>query len=166
MATVAQVAKASLQRILVQASEADLEPDEFADFIFAMNNYMLALDAQGIALGYTEVGNLGDQVTIPTGALRGLIANMAIEVAPDYEGTISQGLVIAAAEGLKAMRKLGQHMVTSVFPSTLPIGSGNQDGRLHNRNNNFFPDLEAEILAETTGSIGLELETNNVAEGG
>ena len=38
MATVAQVAKASLQRILVQASEAPLEADEYADFIFAMNN--------------------------------------------------------------------------------------------------------------------------------
>jgi hypothetical protein len=37
MATVAQVAKASLQRILVQASEAPLEPDEYNDFIFAMN---------------------------------------------------------------------------------------------------------------------------------
>jgi len=55
MATVAQVAKASLQRILVQASESSLEPDEYQDFIFAMNNYMSQLDAQGVSLGYTEV---------------------------------------------------------------------------------------------------------------
>ncbi len=60
MATVAQVAKASLQRILVQASEAPLEPDEYQDFIFSMNNYMFQLDAQGVQLGYTEVSNLGD----------------------------------------------------------------------------------------------------------
>jgi hypothetical protein len=62
MATVAQVAKASLQRILVQASEAPLEADEYQDFIFAMNNYMMSLDAQGIHLGYTEVSNLSDTV--------------------------------------------------------------------------------------------------------
>ena len=89
MATVAQVAKSSLQRILVQASEAPLEPDEYQDFIFSMNNYMAELDAQGIQLGYTVVSDLGDEVTIPTGALRGLIANMAIEVAPDYNGVVS-----------------------------------------------------------------------------
>ena len=83
MATVAQVAKASLQRILVQASEAPLEPDEYQDYIFALNNYMAQLDAQGVMLGYTVVDSLGDEVTVPTGALRGIIANMAIEVAPD-----------------------------------------------------------------------------------
>ena len=40
MATVAQVAKASLQRILVQASESLLEPDEYQDYIFALNNFV------------------------------------------------------------------------------------------------------------------------------
>jgi len=162
MVTVADVAKASLQRILVQASEAELEPDEFQDFIFAMNNYMLALDAQGISLGYTEVKNLGDLVTIPVGALRGLIANMAIEVAPDYNGKISAGLVVAAKEGLAAMRRLGQIIVQTQFPSTLPIGSGNRDNGSF-RTSNYYPDLEAEILAETTGSISLETGTNEAA---
>ena len=99
MATVAQVAKAALQRILVQASESPLEPDEYQDFIFAMNNYMAQLDAQGISLGYTEVSDLGDTVTIPTGALRGLIAKMAIEGSPDYGGVVSEGLVSAAGQG-------------------------------------------------------------------
>jgi len=165
MATVAQVAKASLQRILVQASEADLEPDEFQDYIFALNNYMLALDADGVALGYTQVSNLGDTVTVPVGALRGLIANVAIEVAPDYDGKVTNALIAAAADGLKVMRKLGQHIVTTQYPNTLPIGSGNQ-GPGSFRDNHFFPDLEAEILAETTGAIGLEVNTNSVAEGG
>lgn len=158
MATVAQVAKASLQRILVQASEADLEPDEYQDFIFAMNNYMLALDAEGVKLGYTEVSGLGDEVTIPAGALRGLIANMAIEVAPDYNGTIAPGLVSAATEGLKAMRRLGQRIRATAYPGTLPMGSGNDDGSILN-SDHFYPDLEAEILAETTGAIGLESGT-------
>ena len=119
MATVAQVAKAALQRILVQASEAPLEPDEYQDFIFAMNNYMAQLDAQGISLGYTEVSDLGDTVTIPTGALRGLIANMAIEVSPDYGGVVSEGLVLAARQGLQTMRTIGQRIRASALPSTL-----------------------------------------------
>jgi hypothetical protein len=159
MATVAQVAKASLQRILVQASEAPLQPDEYSDFIFAMNNYMNDLDASGIQLGYTEVSALGDDVTIPTGALRGLIANMAIEVAPDYNGIISQGLVKAARDGLNTMRLIGQSMGVSKMPSTLPIGSGNEDN-LYGFSGHFYPDAEAEILAESTGAIGLEQNTN------
>ena len=103
MATVAQVAKASLQRILVQASESVLEPAEYSDYIFSLNNYMTELDAQGIQLGFTEVSDLGDDVTIPAGALRGVIANMAIEVSPDYGGVISDGLVKAAREGMNTI---------------------------------------------------------------
>lgn len=157
MATVAQIAKASLQKILVQASEADLEPSEYQDFIFALNNYMLALDANGVALGYTVVSDLGDTVTVPTGALRGIIANMAIEVAPDYNGQITDGLRIAADEGLKTMRLLGQRAIQSAYPGTLPRGSGNH--RNNQYTSKYYPDLEATILAETTGSIGLETGT-------
>lgn len=157
MATVAQVAKAALQRILVQADEAPLNASEYQDFIFALNNYMLSLDAQGIQLGYTEVSDLGDEITVPAGALRGIIANMAIEVAPDYGGQITDALAVAAKNGLEAMRRLGQSMSASEYPSTLPYGSGNYDyGTSY-----FYPEKESEILAETTGSIALETNTND-----
>lgn len=159
MATVAQVAKAALQRILVQASEAPLEADEYQDFIFAMNNYMAELDASGIVLGYTVVQNLSDQVTIPTGALRGVIANLAIEVSPDYGGIVSDGLVKAAREGMQTMRQVGQSMGVTRFPATLPIGSGNITSD-YGFSGNYYPDREAEILAESTGSIALEINTN------
>ena len=139
--------------------EAPLEADEYQDFIFAMNNYMAQLDAQGISLGYTEVSDLGDEVTIPTGALRGLIANMAIEVSPDYGGVISQGLIAAAQQGLQSMRILGQRIQASKNPSTLPLGSGNED-MLYGYSGHFYPDQEADILAESTGAIGLENNTN------
>lgn len=156
MATVAQVAAASLKRILVQGADAPLEADEYQDFIFALNNYMLDLDASGITLGYTAVSTLGDEVTVPTGALRGIIANMAIEVAPDYNGQISPGLVKAAKDGLQTMRLIGQTIPTTAFPSTLPRGSGN-DCNLVSRF--YCGATEAEILAETTGAIGLETDT-------
>lgn len=159
MATVAQVAKASLQRILVQASEAPLEPEEYQDFIFSMNNYMSELDASGVQLGYTTVSDLGDEVTIPTGALRGLIANMAVEVAPDYNGVISAGLAKAARDGFNTMRLIGQSMGKSRYPCTLPIGSGNENNDF-GLSGHFFPDQESSILAETTGAIALETNTN------
>jgi hypothetical protein len=158
MAKVSQIIKASLQKILVQASEADIEASEAQDFIFAMNNYMLDLDAKGISLGYTAVSDLGDNVTIPTGALRGLIYNMAIEMAPEFNATATQEVIAIASAGLKTMQLLGQTMPQSQYPNTLPVGSGNE----HNvglLTSHYYPDLEDEILAETTGSIVLESGT-------
>jgi hypothetical protein len=163
MASASQVIKSALQRILVQASEADLEPDEYQDAMFSMNNYMLSLDASGISLGYTEVKNLGDEVTIPLGALRGLIANLAIEISPDYNGIVSTGLATAAIEGLKAMRMIGQSTPTSSMPATLPIGSGNEHAGLQS-DNHFYPGEEAAILDEYSGYIGLEDNTAHETE--
>jgi hypothetical protein len=157
MATAAQVIKASLQRILVQASEAELEPDEYQDAIFTLNNMMLDWDASGLNLGFTEIQSLGDEVTVPTGALRGIIANLAIEVSPDYNGQITQALANTASEGLRTIRKLAVAKPVTKFPCTLPMGSGNSQSVF---NDNFYPCSEDEILAETTGAIALESGTN------
>ncbi len=160
MATVAQVAKASLQSILVQASEAPLEPDEFQDFIFALNNYMNALAAKGVNLGYTVVSNLADEVTVPPGALTGIIANMAIQSVPYYGGIVTPELALTAREGMHAMRQLGQIITPTRLPPTLPIGSGNEDGTI-GRGRRFYPDAEYQILAEVNGAIGLEVSDDD-----
>lgn len=161
MATAAQVINTSLKRILVQGAEADLQPDEYEDAIFAMNALVLAWDAEGINLGYTWVNDLGDEVTVPTGALRGLIANLAIEIAPDYNGEVSTALAKAAERGMTAIRLLGQSIPTSFFPCTLPVGSGNSRSVF---DRTFYPCSEEEILAETTGAISLETGTDAAAD--
>ena len=119
---------------------------------------MAQLDAQGIMLGYTEVSDLGDELTVPAGALRGIIAIMAIEVAPDFGGVVSDGLAKAAREGMNTMRTIGGRMGPTALPSTLPIGAGNEDDSF-GYSGHFYPESEAEILAETTGAIGLENNT-------
>jgi len=158
MATVNQVLDASLKRIIVAGSESEINPQDALDFIFAMNIFMLDLDANGVNLGYTEVSQVSDQVTIPTGALRGVVTNMAIEISPDYGAPVSNELRVIAAAGLNTMRQLGLGLGKAFFPSTLPIGSGNE-GEIGFNHNHFYPDQESEILAETTGCIGLETLT-------
>lgn len=162
MATAAQVTKAALQKILVHGAESSFEPSEFQDAIFAMNTYMLDLDANGVTLGYTEVTDLGDEITIPSGALRGLIYNLAIESASEYGGIVSQEVREIASKGEATMRVLGVSNDDRSYPNTLPIGSGNHDGIF--TSTHFFPETEAQILAETTGSISLETNTNETAE--
>lgn len=159
MATANQVIKAALQKILVQAADAPFEADEAQDAIFTMNNFMLDLDASGVSLGYTEVSNGGDEITIPPGALRGLIYNLARELAQEYNRPITPVALDIAAKGLETMRKLGQRIGQMNYGGTLPRGSGNYDYTF--RNSAFYRDREQEILAETTGAIGLETGTED-----
>ncbi len=156
MATAAQVVKQILSEINTRASEAPLEPDEIQDTIFHMNTYMFAQAADGVNLGYTAVNNLGDEVTVPDGALMGLIANVAIMMAPTFEAEVSQALASKAAIGYEAMLKLGVSMSEAEYPSILPRGSGNEQDWT---DCHFYPEREATILQESGGSIGLESDT-------
>ena len=162
MATASQVAKASLNRRFVRDAIAPLSATDIEDFIFEMNNFMLGLDGQGIVLGYTIIENASDEVTIPTTTLRGLITNMAIEVAPAYDAVVTPELAQIANEGMKQMVLIGQNIGEMRFPETLPIGSGNEYDTGNLLISHFYLDEEAEILAESTGSISLERNTNTV----
>jgi len=117
-------------------------------------------------LGFTLIESINDQVTIPIGALRGTIANMGIEVAPIFAGQVTATLAQVAADGLKVMRLIGQSQGDSFFPGTLPRGSGNEFDGEWGTWSHFYPDQEALILAETTGSISLETNTNRVINDG
>jgi hypothetical protein len=157
MATAGQLVTQILNEILVRESESPMQADEVQDVIFNMNVYMLAQSANGINLGYTAVADTGDTITVPDGALMGIIANVAIMMAPTFSATISPGLIAKAKVGMMAMRKLGVSMSEAEYPSILPIGSGNEGSDYdHDR---FYPDQEATILQESGGSIGLEDST-------
>ena len=126
MAKTGTLVKQILSEINVREVESDLQADEAQDTIFALNSYMLALDATGIKLGFTEVSDLGDVVTVPAGAVMGIVANVAIMMAPTFGVSVPQELVVKAKIGLAAMRKLGVSVNPSSYPSGLPIGSGNE----------------------------------------
>ncbi len=154
MTTAAQVVRAIGQEILVQASEADLEPPETQDIIFAMNNYMAELDSDGVALGYTIISNLGETITIAAGAINGLIKNVAVYVSVQFDVPVSGELATQARKGLRVMTNLGLNLQPAVFPSTLPIGSGNEDDDFNFEH--FFSGPDETILTENNNNILLE----------
>lgn len=136
MATALDVATRGLKLLIVEAEDSPLEASELADFYTAMNNLMADLEANDIRLGYTPVSTGSDEVTIPAGALRGLITNAALEAAPDYDATPSPELIRQAKESMQTLRRLGQVPIRSSYPSTLPRGTGNED----------YPYLEARLF--------------------
>jgi len=158
MADAAEVTKAILQEILVHGAESELEAVEFQDTVFAMNNYMTALDAKGVSLGYTVVSDLGDPVTVPAGALMGLIKNVALAMIPQFGGTIDAQLREDARFGMQAMFKLGTTIQPTAFPSTLPLGSGNEN-EFSDFERTFFPGTDENVLTETNQNIALESDT-------
>lgn len=151
MATAQDIADRALAKILVKTSGASATTTEVSDFINAMNDYMAALESDGIRLGYTVIGSSTDTVTVPDGAIRGVVANMAIEVAPEYSAPVQDGLVKAASEGMKTLQRIGRQAIKSKLPPGLPVGTGNREVRSDKFREKGFGYL-IHIVRETTAT--------------
>ena len=159
MHTAGEVIVDALQNLIIQASESDINADEAQTAIRFMNDYMASIDAYpGINIGYTVVSNLVDPVTIPEGAIRGLKANLAIALAPQYDVPLTQELLIASQAGQKAMLAISFKIRRTQFGSTLPRGSGN-DTRTNGRTSPFYPGIADNINTEDNRNIDLETNT-------
>jgi hypothetical protein len=146
-----------LEELVIQADEAPIEASEAQAVIRFLNDRMFAWDALGITLGYTKVSNLSDVVTVADGAKMGIVAQVAIDIAPKYDVPVPAATVARATEGFNAIMNLADIGSNSMeFPSTLPRGSGNYDSPYTEP---FYPDQQSTILTETGGNIALESET-------
>jgi len=154
------IIKDALTEITVLGAEAPVEPTDAQSAIRYMNRMMAALDVRNIDLGYTEVSSLADDITVPAGANEGMVALLAMKLWTQYsDGTPPPPVLISSVtDGLDAMRVLAVTVGQTEYPSTLPIGSGNE-GDSTFITDHFYADLQADILAESTGSIGLEEST-------
>ena len=152
METANSVITDAMQLLVVQASEAPIEADEAQTAIRHLNRMMYRFDAEGISLGFNVIENLGDIVTVPIGALDGVVYNLAIAIAPHYEVPISIDIAKLAKDGKEAMRALSFRMGQTEFPSTLPVGSGNQGCRAGD-DFKFFAGHGNNINTETNRNI-------------
>jgi hypothetical protein len=156
--TAGDVISDALTDLLVQAAEADLEPSEYRVGIRYLNRMMFRLDAMGITLGYTEVSSLTDPVTVALGAMDGIVANLALALAPQFDSIVTPDLRIRASDGLSAMFKLTRNIQPAQMPCTMPIGSGNEGDRFNN--DHFYQCLDSDsILTESDRNILLEDDT-------
>jgi len=161
MATALDLANRSLKLILVEAADSPLEADEYQDYYDALNDFMADLESRGVRLGFTPVTNPADTITVPPGALRGIAANMAIEVAPDYGGKVSPLLVVQAREGMRALRRLGQEQISSSYPTGLPRGTGSESYPF--RNLTHYEDHPQGVLAFAGNALVTEIAVASTA---
>lgn len=156
MTTVKDIVTDALEDLVVQSDEAPIEASEAKTAIRVLNQMMAMYASIGINLGYTEVDSLDDRITVPAGAMLGIVSNLATRLAPKYiTGTVPLTLLKASAEGYEALLRMAISVGATVYPSTLPVGAGNSypDG------STFYPDQSNTVLSEQNGSISLEDDT-------
>lgn len=157
--TAGDIVKDALKEVVALGSEATIEPVDAQDAVRYLNRMMAALDAEGIDLGYTEATGLGSTLTSPAGASEAMVALLAIRLWNQYspDQPLPTLLTARAANGMKTLLHIAVTIGATEYPDTLPIGSGNE-GDAH-RTSHFYEDLLDTILAETSGSVGLEGST-------
>jgi len=148
----------ALQLLGIQGDEEPIEAPMAQTAIRVLNRMMDSFAAEGINLGYTTVTDLSTPITVPLGAVRGMISNLAVELAPTYiTSGIPASVAALAANGKFVMQQLAVDIGATEYPNTLPRGSGNDLPDYTKQH--FYPDLEDDILAESPGSIGTESGT-------
>jgi len=123
--TAGDVISGALKLILVEAGDSALEPDEYADGLTALNDFMAGLESDGLRLGYARVCNIADIVSLPDGAIRAVKANLALDLAPQFGGKVSATLIKQANEGMNTLRKIGVRIGQALLPPSLPMGTAN-----------------------------------------
>lgn len=152
--------KDALIEITLLGAEAPVEAVDAQGAIRYLNRMMTALNARGVDLGYTEVTNLGDDITIPAGANEGVLFLLARTLWNQYseDGTPVPALLVANADaGLDTLLHIAVNVGPTEYPDTLPVGSGNENDS--HTTSHFYADLQSTILAEVGGSVGLEDDT-------
>ena len=157
------IIKDALQEIsIAQESEAAFEAEETQDAIRYLNRMMAAFASNGITLGFTQVSTLGDLITVPDGALEGMVKNLAVRLFSQFSipGTPIPALLLQEArQGRDDMRAVAIDSIgPALFPGTMPIGSGNETtpGLF---NDHFYKEDGASVELEQGGVIGIETDT-------
>ena len=154
------IIKDILQEVLVQASEQPIQGADSNTVIRYMNRYMASLDAQGVSLGYTKINNPDDPLTVPDGALEGIVFNVAKRILSQYDVVPVPTFIQNARDSEKVLFRLGVTIEPTAYPDTLPMGSGNEwDAQYESP---FYAGVSGnDIATETNRSIGLENDTEN-----
>lgn len=136
----ADVVKDALAELTVQAQEQVVPAVDMQTGIRYLNRMVASWSARDIKLGYTRVENPDDILTVPEGAIEGIVTNLALRLANGFDVSVSQTLVDIAAIGMNTIRDIGLKLDKTAFPANLPIGSGNEDSGGIYSGDHFFPD--------------------------
>lgn len=113
----------------VVAVRSIITDGELQDGLRYLNRMMLKLKLQGVDVGYLSANNLDDDLTSNRLADLGIVKNLALNLWPQYRADAINPLIqFSAKRSLDSMKIIAiGDIQPAQYPSTMPIGSGNED---------------------------------------
>ena len=160
MATAAELITDALSEILVQPDEQSVESVEMQTSIRYLNRMMSEWAVRGMSLGFTQIVNPTDAVTVADGAQSAIVYNLAIKLAKQYDEPITVDLAANAKDGMRAILDLTVTNYSTSMPNTMPVGSGNE-GYWNGGGDydHFYPGVDTDTVDDETART-ITQETN------
>ena len=105
MARVADIVSRALRILRVVDAHSAPSAQEMTDGIVALNGMMRRWEANGLALGWSDVEGPDDQVPAPDEAHEAIVYNLALKMRPEYGAALEPDVVQHAADGHAALRR-------------------------------------------------------------
>jgi len=133
MSTGTAIIKRALQKIGANSVVAPADPESITLGLETLNSMLEMWLSDGIEIGFTPLEVPGDELNEPIDTRNGIICNLAIWLAPDFDNgknVVSQSLSSAAKRSKGRIKANYQRLSIpeKVVSSTLPVGSGNTRG--------------------------------------
>jgi len=145
----------------IKTAEVALTDSEMNIGIRRLNRLGTALAAGGLHFGFSKVVDKEDVLTIPDWAEDLFITFLAIRLAPGFGVQINQALVAHAGSLIDVARRNLVQIPETLFPNSLPIGSGNYIG---DYTHFFYDDTDGDItnnsLTNITDGESVQLSTD------
>lgn len=127
----------------IKTAETSLEASEIQDGLDQLNDMLSSWEFSGIRLGFEPVPDKDDELRVPRFAHAAIKSNLAVALGPEYSKPADAILMAEAKitkdELLTALIKIGP----VEFPSSLPLGAGNECGD-YVTDRRFFPENSEE----------------------
>ena len=136
MTTALHIIERAYSKAGIRAEESPLTNSQVQDGLDILNDLLAQWGTNGTLQGAVPVENVDDEVVVPRFADGALKANLAIRLIGEFGGDVTQAMAFDATDSLNELLKASLDLTVS-YPSTLPVGSGNQ-GRVFGVEREFF----------------------------
>lgn len=144
MATGADIVNGAVRLIGINPINDPIEGNEMIDAVEFLNDILTLKSAVLDFLAFTRIVNPSDEVAIPDESLLWVKAILAVPLAGTFSMQIPQSLGLITTDAYNTMLAALNGPLDVQYPSTLPMGSGNDcDYDLWYRQN-FFPTTDKE----------------------
>jgi len=129
MTKVSEVVRDALLVMRVIDASGAPDADEARDAVNALNRMMRTWEAEGLALGWSDVEGVDDDLPAPAEAEEAIVYGLALRLRPIFGRALEPDVIAMAESSLSALRALSMNGQWSrVSYDDLPVGSGQRVG--------------------------------------